>query len=126
MSDSDKTIEDLASQYLDLWQKQLSSQLSEKTIADTIAVANQMNDGAQEFLKSLDTPEKSQEWVTTWADSWKAQFNNATKQQNPSDPTGPAPASPTPQHSEHGVDDLTRRIALLEERVQQLESKPKD
>jgi len=128
MSDSDNKIEDLASKYLNLWQEQLKNQASDKVISDTMAAASQMNAGAQELMKSLDTPEKTQEWMATWAQTWKEQFKNGTEQQNPfaqAFQNGPTSSSAAPEHTKHDVDDLTRRITLLEERLQQLESRLK-
>lgn len=128
MSDSDNKIEDLASKYLNLWQEQLKSQASDKVVSDAMAAANQMNAGVQELMKSLDTPEKTQEWMATWAQTWKAQFDNGTEQQNPfaqAFQNGATSHKPAPEHTEHDVDELTLRITLLEERLQQLESKLK-
>jgi hypothetical protein len=129
MSDSKEKIEDLASQYLNLWQKQFKNHASDKMMKDTFTAMNQMNAGAQELMKSFDTPEKTQEWITTWADSWKAQFNNGTEQHPAftfAQANGATSSSAASGNTAHEMDDLTQRIALLEERLQQLESRLKD
>ena len=122
MSDSDNKLNDLASQYLDLWQKQLASQSSEKIVEDAMKTAGEFQNQSQEMMKQLDTPEKMQAWMAQWADSWKAQFSDGTGIH----PNGTASSSDTSGNAKHNVDELTRRITLLEERVRELESRFKN
>jgi len=122
MSDSDNNINDLASQYLDLWQKQLMSQASEKVVEDALKTAGSFQSQSQELMKSLDTPDKMQTWMAQWAESWKAQFSEETGNQT----NGATATSAAPEHTEHNMDELTRRITLLEERVRSLESQLKE
>ncbi|NVJ91270.1 MAG: hypothetical protein HWE34_06415 [Methylocystaceae bacterium] len=125
MSDSEKDIHAMAAQYLDLWQKQLASQSSEKMIEETMKATNLYRDQMGEMMSTFDTPEKMQNWMGQWAESWKAQFENATGQDEPAS-TGAAPSASASDNNQHDVDELTRRIAALEERVLFLESKLKD
>ncbi len=124
MSDSEKDIHAMAAQYLDMWQKQLASQSSEKMIEDAMKATNLYRDQMGEMMTSFDTPEKMQNWMGQWAESWKAQFENATGQ-NQSASTGAAPSASASGNNQHDMDELTRRIAELEERVLFLESKLK-
>jgi len=126
MSDSNKDIHDLAAQYLDLWQKQLSSQSSERLVQDSLKLSDAFNQQAAEMMKTLDTPEKIQTWMESWTESWKEQFKDGTNPFAPFTPPktgGPTSASPASEYPEHNVDELSERLTLLEKRVRELESR---
>lgn len=123
MSDSDNKIHDLAAQYLDLWQKQLLSQSSERVVEDSLKLGEVFNQQASEMMKTLDTPEKIQSWMGNWADSWKEQFKDGTNPFTTAQTGGTTSASPAPEHTERNMDELSRRIAELEKRVRELESR---
>lgn len=129
MNKSNNDIHDLAAQYLDLWQKQLFNQSSDRVVQDSLNTFKTLNEQTADLIKSLDSPEKIQAWMTTWAESWKEQFKDGTQPFNPfanikeSGAASPAPAS---GHTGDNVDELTRRIDALEKRVRELESRLKD
>jgi len=126
MSDSDKNIHDLAAQYLDLWQKQLLSQSSERVVEDSLKLGEAFNQQASEMMKTLDTPEKIQSWMGNWADSWKEQFKDGTNPFTTAQTSGTTSASPAPEHAERNMDELSHRLNKLEERVRELESRLED
>lgn len=127
MSDNkDQDIHKLASDFLDLWQKQLTAQSTDRAVNDGLKLAGAFNEQAAAFMKTMDTPQKAQTWMQSWSESWKEQFKDGT------DPFaaftqgqthGAATAAPASEHPEHNVDELSRRITLLEERVRELESR---
>lgn len=128
MNDSTKDLNDLAAQYMDLWQKQLTAASSDKMVDDAAKLANQFQEQTSEMMQSLDTPEKQQQWMNTWAESWKEQFKDeqnpfsqfSEMQQNWAKAVGAASGN-TASH----VGELEKRIAALEERVAELESQLK-
>lgn len=129
MSDSENDIHNLASQYFDLWQKQLQAQSSDKLVNDSLNLANAFNQQAAEAMKTLDTPEKVQQWMGTWAESWKEQFKdgqNPFEQFNTAKTDGTASASAASGHTQHDMDELSRRVSELEARLAELESRLKD
>ncbi len=125
MSDSTNNINDLAAQYMELWQKQLTAQGSDKMVDDALKMANQFQEQSSEMMKQLDTPEKQQQWMNTWTETWKEQFKDgqdpasqfAEMQQNWAQTVGAAS-----RDAQHPVGKLEKRIAALEERVAELES----
>jgi polyhydroxyalkanoate synthesis regulator phasin len=128
MSDSTNNMNDLAAQYMELWQKQLKTQGSEKMVDDAIKMANQFQEQSSEMMKQLDSPEKQQQWMNTWTETWKEQFKDgqdpasqfAELQKNWAETLGNASGNAQPS-----VDELEKRIATLEERVAELESQLK-
>ena len=133
MSESNKSIHDLAAQYLDLWQKQMGNQQSNRAMDETLKSSQEFAKQSQDFLQSMNSPEKMQDWMTTWADSWKAQFEDGT---NPFEqfstlfPTAPASgassSSAAHEPADKQLDELTDRVALLEKRIAELEARLKD
>lgn len=128
MSDSDNNINDLASKYFDLWQKQLTSQSSDKMVEDALKSVNQFQEQTGEMMESLQTPEKMQEWMSTWSETWKGQFKDEQDpfgqfkemQQNWAETIGAAS-----ERAPNNMDELEKRIATLEKQVAELESKLK-
>ncbi|WP_417789397.1 hypothetical protein [Terasakiella pusilla] len=121
----DKTdLHDLAAQYMQLWQKQIMSQSNERMMQDALKTSQTLNEQMGEALKGFDSPEKIQNWMTTWADTWKAQIEDAQGKQNANPFWPPSPADASGHHNKH-VAELEKRIAALEERVLSLESELK-
>ncbi len=123
MSDSTNDLHNMATQYMEMWQKQMKSQASERVVEDAMKTSNALNQQMGEMMKGFDSPEKVQNWMATWAETWKAQIENATGQQQQQNPFWP-PAAAAPSGDTHNnVAELEKRIATLEERVRFLESK---
>jgi hypothetical protein len=99
----------LASEYMDLWQKQLSSMASDKDIAALMAQGvSLMNTGAASM-------------------SNMANMATTTKMANKDDRDDRSPTScPACGITEHVIDDLHQRIKQLEGRIADLESSSKD
>ncbi|SCA55617.1 hypothetical protein MTBPR1_110056 [Candidatus Terasakiella magnetica] len=134
MSDSQNKMNDLAAQYLELWQKQLTSDATKRAVDDASKSAEAFGEQSAEFMKNLDSPQKVQNWMNTWAESWKAQFEDGTNpfsqfaenvQAAQNAAAGAATARPSSEHPVHDVDELSKRIGELEKRVHDLESQLK-
>ncbi len=128
MSNDKQDIHNLAAQYLDLWQKQLHTGASERMVEDSIKTMETFNEQAQEVMKSLDSPEKMQTWMTTWADAWKDKLSdgaNPFEQFFAFQKGGTAAASAASDNATRNMDELTRRIGALEQRVAELEAQLK-
>ncbi|WP_167730570.1 hypothetical protein [Terasakiella sp. SH-1] len=126
MSDSQKNINDLAAQYMELWQKQLASPATERAMGDAMKTAEAFGEQSAELMKNLDSPEKVQNWMQTWTESWKAQFEDGK------DPLSQFAAAATQGAKATGapsgdavdkLDELSQRIDGLEHRIRELESK---
>ncbi|NVK17183.1 MAG: hypothetical protein HWE30_00655 [Methylocystaceae bacterium] len=124
MSDTKNDLNDLAAQYMDLWQKQMLAQSSERVVEDALKSTQAMNEQMGEMMKSFDSPEKVQNWMTTWAESWKAQIEKTTGQPT-ANPFWPPTAGTASGNDQHNVAELEKRLATLEERVLSLESQLK-
>lgn len=124
MTDSKNDLNDMAAQYMDLWQKQILSQSSERIVEDALKSTQAMNDHMSEVMKGFDSPEKVQNWMTTWAETWKTQIEKASGQPN-ANPFWPPTAGAASGNDQHNVAELEKRIATLEERVLSLESQLK-
>jgi len=124
MTDSKNDLNDLAAQYMDLWQKQMQAQSSERVVEDALKSTQALNEQMGEMMKGFDSPEKVQNWMSTWAESWKAQIEKATGQPA-ANPFWPPAAGAASGNDQRHVDELEKRIAALEERVLSLESQLK-
>ncbi|MDV7339662.1 hypothetical protein RYZ26_08665 [Terasakiella sp. A23] len=124
MTDPKNDLHNMATQYMEMWQKQMKSQATERAVEDAMKTSDALNQQMGEMMKGFDSPEKIQNWMTTWAETWKAQIENATGQQ-PNNPFWPPAAAAASHNPDNNVAELEKRIATLEERVRILESQLK-
>lgn len=107
---------DLARQYVDLWQQQLSKTASDEAMADMMAQTVQlMNAGAAAMTSMASTsasPEKAE----------GADHDDNTNGAHPNASTGAATTAASPGADEFTVHELARRIEQLEERIASLEA----
>lgn len=100
--------QDLAKRYLDLWQKQLSGQVGDSNLAESMGQAiDMMNQGAQAFTAAV-----ARQAATAGG---RAQDGSATD--------GSAAAAAA--HGHGGVDlaDIARRLRVLEQRIAAMEAR---
>lgn len=101
-------LDQLAQQYLDLWQEHLSDLAGNDEMADAIAKSIElMNGSAAAFAKM--------------AESNPSQARDENDGDNTTTASGTAPTGLAPGHSDDVLDQLSRRIGELEQRVAELE-----
>ena len=127
MSDDDKTktpdLESLASDYMDLWQKQLSAIASDEAVASVMAkTAELINNSAVAVaaMSAGSTPQQPDQ--STGATDARAEANN---QSSASRDDGSSPLGPAHGNAEHVIQHLSKRVERLEERLAALESNPR-
>lgn len=126
MSDSDKNIHDLAANYFDLWQKQLKSKANEQLMEDSLKTMQTFQEEAGAMMKNMDSPDKIQNWMETWTNAWKAQLSETETPfaQTPADwskTAGAAFGNFVPN-----MDELSKRVSALEDKVAELELRLKE
>jgi hypothetical protein len=130
----DSEMEDLAKQYLDLWQDQMTALASDNDFVAAwrkMAEAMGFNPAAGGFgapagdpsallrsmMAGMAPPAAKQEAGGDDGDEQPAADEGAA--------AGSAPPAAAPERGGHDLDLIARRLALLEERVAELESKPR-
>ena len=117
---SDQTdLESLAKGYMDLWQEHLTTISKDEDMAEIMAkTMAMMNSGAATFANAMSDAANSQQNPDDNQDpeksDGKSSDENAPK-------AGTQAAATSSGHSDADVDQLLKRVALLEERVAELE-----
>jgi len=108
----------LAREYLDLWQQQLAATADDDTLSKTMADAVRlMSAGAAQMATQTQAQMAAMQKAMQ-----EAQAANATPP-NPSKPSGPATAGASHRDDDGVLDELTRRLDALEERLGLLEKR---
>lgn len=118
-------LDDLAKQYMDLWQKQLSALSNDDTVADLMAKTLElMNPGTiqsgQPGQPNMMDP-KNNPFLAAFSMTPETNANAGTRTQNRAQ-DGTKAASPSGGDPDHDVVELTRRIHALEKRIAELET----
>ena len=116
-------IEKLAKDYMDLWQEHLTAASQDQNTAEIMAkTMAMMNSGAATFANAISNAAKSSGTSGEMQQDPQNDHGvtNSTRAEKASS-AGASPASLSPEHSDPVVDQLLERIALLEERITQLE-----
>jgi len=101
-------IDELAGRYLDLWQKHLAALAADGEVAELVAKSVELMNSSAAAIAAMNLGNE----------------DNAGATANPWISTGSAAAGAAHGDPDHDVDELARRVAELEKRVDDLESKP--
>ena len=114
---ADKTdLDDLAKQYLDLWQEQLNDLSQDKEVAEAVAKSIElMNGSAATFARMAEQSAKN----------FGGPSDDATNRSPVATEDGAPPDGTASGDADDVVGELTRRLGELEQRVAKLESASK-
>ncbi len=107
-------LDELARQYLDLWQEHLSDLAADEEMAEAIAKSIELMNGSAAAIARMTAQNAAEESKDTTYD----EGHSSTINQDPGTAT-PGPAYGNPDDV---LDQLSRRIAQLEKRIAKLES----
>lgn len=123
MSDA-PDLNDLAKRYIDLWQEHLSDLAADGDVTDTIARTIELMSGSASAIAAfnMQMTEAALKQTGSTDEGTKSDGGQPDPKTGQSAPSGTTPPAPAHGGSNPDVDELTRRVAKLEKRLNQLES----